>query len=37
MLIGALRARLERLGGSVTSAIWRLGFASRFLFYLVLH
>jgi phospholipid/cholesterol/gamma-HCH transport system permease protein len=37
MLIGAWRARLERLGGSVTSAVWRLGFASRFLFYLCVH
>ncbi|HXU41630.1 MAG TPA: ABC transporter permease, partial [Burkholderiales bacterium] len=37
MLIGTLRARLERLGGTVTSSIWRLGFASRFLFYLVIH
>jgi hypothetical protein len=32
MLIGTLRARLERLGATVTSSIWRLGFASRFLF-----
>src|SRR5947207_565512 len=37
MLLAALRARLERLGGSVTSAVWRLGFASRFLYYLVVH
>ena len=37
MLIGTLRARLERLGGTVTSSIWRLGFASRFLFYLAVH
>src|SRR5215216_4792910 len=37
MTLGALRARLERLGGTVTSAVWRLGFASRFLAYLVLH
>jgi phospholipid/cholesterol/gamma-HCH transport system permease protein len=37
MLIGAWRARLERLGGTVTSAVWRLGFASRFLFYLCVH
>ena len=32
-----LRARLERLGSTVTSLIWRLGFASRFLVYMVLH
>ncbi len=32
-----LRARLERLGGTVTGQVWRLGYASRFLFYLVLH
>src|SRR5258705_4707557 len=37
MLIGTLRARLERLGGTVTSSIWRLGFATRFLAFLVLH
>src|SRR5881397_3932367 len=37
MLIGALRARLERLGAGLTSYVHRLGFASRFLAYLVLH
>jgi phospholipid/cholesterol/gamma-HCH transport system permease protein len=37
MRIAALRARLERLGGTVTSHVWRLGFASRFLGYLVVH
>ena len=31
------RGRLERLGNAVTSYVWRLGFASRFLFYTVLH
>ena len=31
------RARLEALGATVTSVIWRLGFASRFLAYLVMH
>ena len=35
--IAALRTRLERLGATVTSQVWRLGFASRFLAYLVLH
>jgi phospholipid/cholesterol/gamma-HCH transport system permease protein len=35
--IAALRTRLERLGSTVTSIVWRLGFASRFLAYLVLH
>src|SRR5262245_54930076 len=37
MQMSALRARLERIGGSVTSMVWRLGFASRFLGYLILH
>jgi phospholipid/cholesterol/gamma-HCH transport system permease protein len=32
-----LRGRLERLGGRVTSLVWRLGFASRFLAYTVMH
>jgi len=32
-----LRARIERLGGNMTAHVWRLGYASRFLFYLVLH
>jgi len=31
-----LRARLERLRKEVTSQVWRLGFASRFLFYMVI-
>jgi phospholipid/cholesterol/gamma-HCH transport system permease protein len=31
------RGRLERIGNVVTSQVWRLGFASRFLFYLVVH
>ena len=31
------RGRLERLGNAVTSYVWRLGFASRFLFYMVVH
>jgi phospholipid/cholesterol/gamma-HCH transport system permease protein len=33
----AIRARLEALGSTVTSVIWRLGFASRFLAYMVIH
>jgi len=33
----ALRGMFERLGVAVTARLWRLGFASRFLFYLVLH
>src|SRR6266852_8880703 len=37
MRVADLRARLERLGAGVTSHVWRLGFASRFLFYLVVH
>src|SRR5438045_7375285 len=36
-LVTDLRARLERLGSSVSSHVWRLGFASRFLGYLVGH
>ena len=35
--IASLRSRLERLGSTVTSQVWRLGYASRFLVYLVLH
>lgn len=34
---GALRAFFERLGRWVTTRIWRLGFASRFFGYMVLH
>ena len=34
---GPLRSRLERLGNTVTSQVWRLGYASRFLLYLVMH
>src|SRR5690349_383745 len=37
MRVADLRARVERLGSGVTSHVWRLGFASRFLFYTVLH
>src|SRR2546429_4653609 len=37
MRVADLRARLGRLGSAVTSIVWRLGFASRFLFYTVLH
>src|SRR3989440_4794317 len=37
MRVADLRARLERLGSSVSSHVWRLGFASRFLAYLVMH
>src|SRR5512146_2573815 len=37
MRFAGLRARLERVGSTVTSAVLRLGFASRFLSYLVLH
>src|SRR6266480_493935 len=36
-IVAALRQRLERLGANVTSHVWRLGFASRFLGYLVMH
>jgi phospholipid/cholesterol/gamma-HCH transport system permease protein len=37
MRVADLRARVERLGSGVTSHVHRLGFASRFLAYLVLH
>jgi phospholipid/cholesterol/gamma-HCH transport system permease protein len=37
MRLADLRARLERVGATVTSAVLRLGFAARFLSYLVLH
>lgn len=37
MRIADLRARLERIGSKVTSVVLRLGYASRFLGYLVLH
>jgi phospholipid/cholesterol/gamma-HCH transport system permease protein len=37
MELAGLRSRLERLGGTVTSQVWRLGYASRVLFYLVMH
>src|SRR4051795_9277949 len=36
-LVTDLRARLERLGAGVSSHVWRLGFAARFLAYLVWH
>jgi phospholipid/cholesterol/gamma-HCH transport system permease protein len=35
-LAGA-RAQLERLGRTVTSVIWRLGYAARFLVYVLMH
>ena len=35
--VAPLRSRLERLGSTVTSQVWRLGYASRFLAYLVMH
>src|SRR6201989_1406806 len=37
MAVSDLRARIERLGAGVTTHVWRLGFASRFLGYLVAH
>src|SRR5437763_11575986 len=35
--VADMRARIERLGSGVSSYVWRLGFASRFLAYLVVH
>src|SRR4051812_49580044 len=37
MRVADLRARVERLGSGVTSHVHRLGFASRFLAYMVMH
>src|SRR5689334_2526544 len=37
MRVADVRARLERLGSGVTEHVLRLGFASRFLGYLVVH
>ena len=37
MRVADLRARVERLGSGVTSHVNRLGFASRFLAYLLMH
>src|SRR3954449_5624059 len=37
MRVADVRARLERLGSGVTFHVLRLGFASRFLAYLVIH
>src|ERR1043165_9441309 len=37
MRVADVRARLERLGSGVSFHVLRLGFASRFLAYLVLH
>ncbi|MGA8052096.1 MAG: lipid asymmetry maintenance ABC transporter permease subunit MlaE [Burkholderiales bacterium] len=37
MADGALRRFFERLGSQVTARVWRLGFAARFLGYMVLH
>src|ERR671925_270371 len=37
MRVADLRARLERLGAGVSSHVWRLGFASRFFAYIVVH
>ena len=36
-LLLRMRARLEHLGSTVTSQIWRLGFAARFLAYTLMH
>jgi phospholipid/cholesterol/gamma-HCH transport system permease protein len=37
MSLTTLRARIERLGAGMSSHIWRIGFASRFLFYMLVH
>jgi phospholipid/cholesterol/gamma-HCH transport system permease protein len=35
--LASLRGRIERLGAGVSSHVWRLGFASRFLGYMLVH
>ena len=37
MRVADVRARVERIGSTVTSVVLRLGFAARFLYYLVVH
>jgi len=37
MSLTTLRARIERLGAGMSSHVWRIGFASRFLGYMLLH
>ncbi len=37
MALTTLRARIERLGAGMSSYVWRLGFASRFLGYMLVH
>ena len=37
MSLATVRARIERLGAGASSYVWRLGFAARFLAYMVLH
>ena len=35
--MAGLKEPMQRLGGAVTGRIWRLGFASRFFAYMLLH
>jgi len=37
MSLTTLRARIERLGAGMSAHVWRIGFASRFLGYMLLH
>jgi len=37
MSLTTLRARIERLGAGMSSHVWRVGYASRFLGYMLLH
>ena len=37
MSLATLRARIERLGAAMSSYVWRIGYASRFLFYMLVH
>jgi phospholipid/cholesterol/gamma-HCH transport system permease protein len=37
MSLTTLRARIERLGAGMSSYVWRIGFASRFLAYMLVH
>ncbi len=36
-LVAPLRTALTRLGATVTAGVWRLGYAARFFFYLLVH
>ena len=35
--LASVRGQIERLGSGLSSQVWRVGFASRFLFYMLVH